>query len=94
MAEKRDKMEAKTKLNRIDVSSVILELMNLGTVHVEVPQDNPYRPIQMPELLTKVSFKHECNINSVRSFKYAICNVVQSIKLIFRIKCFFIVNSG
>ena len=32
----------RTKLNKmIDVSYVILELMNLGTVHVEVPQANP-----------------------------------------------------
>ncbi len=43
MAEKRNEKErrTKTKLNRmIDVSSVILELMNLGTVHAEVPQVN------------------------------------------------------
>jgi hypothetical protein len=39
MAEKR----TRTKMNRmIDVSSVILELMNLGTVHVGVPQVNPH----------------------------------------------------
>ena len=44
MAEKRNEKErrTKTKVNRtIDVSSVILELMNLGTVHVGVPQVNP-----------------------------------------------------
>jgi hypothetical protein len=29
----------------IDVSSVILELMNLGTVHMGVPQVNPSQPI-------------------------------------------------
>ena len=42
--EKRDEKEkwTKTKLNKmIDASSAILELMNLGTVHVEVPQANP-----------------------------------------------------
>lgn len=52
MAEKRNEKErrTKTKLNRmIDVSSVILELMNLDTVHVEVPQVNPRQPI-----LTKI----------------------------------------
>ena len=52
MAEKRNEKErrAKTKLNRmIDVSSVILELMNLGTVHAEVPQVNPGQSI-----LTKI----------------------------------------
>lgn len=48
MAEKRNEKErrTKTKLKRmIDVSSVILELMNLGTVHAEVPQVNPRQPI-------------------------------------------------
>ena len=36
----------KTKLNRmINVSSVILELMNLGTVRVGVPQVNLRQPI-------------------------------------------------
>jgi hypothetical protein len=48
MAEKRNEKEGrtKTKLNRmIDVSSVILELMNLGTVHVGVPQVNPRQSI-------------------------------------------------
>ena len=52
MAEKRNekKRRTKTKLNRmIDVSSVILELMNLDTVHVEVPQVNPRQSI-----LTKI----------------------------------------
>ena len=44
MAEKRNEKErrTKTKLNRmIDVSSVILELMNLDIVRVGEPQVNP-----------------------------------------------------
>jgi hypothetical protein len=46
MAEKRKEKERRTKTetkpNRmIDVSSVILELMNSGTVHVGVPQVKP-----------------------------------------------------
>jgi hypothetical protein len=48
MAEKRNEKErrTKTKLNKmIDVSSVILELMNLGTVHVGVPQVNTRQSI-------------------------------------------------
>ena len=48
MAEKRNEKERrkKTKLNRmIDVSSVILELMNSGTVHVGVPQVNARQSI-------------------------------------------------
>ena len=48
MVEKRDEKErwTKTKLNKmIDVSSVILELMNLGTVHVEGPQADPLKYI-------------------------------------------------
>jgi hypothetical protein len=34
----------------IDVSSVILELMNLGTVHAEAPQVNPsqFIPTKIP----------------------------------------------
>lgn len=48
MAEKKNEKErrTKTKLNRmIDVFSVTLELMNLGTVHVGVPQVNARQSI-------------------------------------------------
>ncbi len=61
MAEKRNEKEGmtktKTKLNRmIDVSSVILELMNLGTVHAEVPQVNP-RQLFLPKYLDLIQVR-------------------------------------